>query len=254
MCKISVIVPALNEENNLLKAVENIIEAFNKLKVIGEIIIINDGSQDSTESIIKSLMNQYPFIKLISHKTSKGIGASFWVGVDESDGEFVTLLPGDAENDAFEIIRYLPLMDHVDVIIPFCYNKEARSPGRRMISKLYKGIINISFGMLLNYMNGTVMYRRSVLKSLTLRNGGFFYQTELLIKAIRKGYLYAEVDYAISQRSQGSSKALTLTSLKRVLIGYIATIFNIYLLDKINKNKKDLVIESVTALRLKQLD
>ena len=128
MCKISVIVPALNEENNLLKAVENIIEAFNKLKVIGEIIIINDGSKDSTESIIKSLMNQYPFIKLISHKTSKGIGASFWVGVDESDGEFVTLLPGDAENNAFEIIRYLPLMDHVDVIIPFCYNKEARSP------------------------------------------------------------------------------------------------------------------------------
>lgn len=79
------------------------------------------------------------------------------------------MLPGDAENDAYEILRYLPLMEHVDIVIPFIYNKNVRSRKRRIISKFYKGIINLSFGRMLNYMNGSVMYRKCVLQNITLK-------------------------------------------------------------------------------------
>ncbi|HLF19338.1 MAG TPA: glycosyltransferase family 2 protein, partial [Bacteroidota bacterium] len=187
--KISIVMPALNEEKNVSAAVMDAVSSFERIGCSGEIIIVNDGSTDKTEEVVRGLMKKYPFIRVVVHDKPKGIGAAFWEGVAHAEGELVTLLPGDGENDSYEILRYMPLMDHVDIIVPFIYNKQVRSWQRRLISKVYKAVINISFRILLNYMNGTVMYRRSVLQTLTLKNNGFFYQAELLIKALRRGYL-----------------------------------------------------------------
>lgn len=228
--KISIIMPSLNEAENIEGAIDNVVAAFRKLEISGEIIVINDGSTDRTGEIVEELFKKYSFLRMIRHDIPKGIGASYWQGIWNSRGEIVTMMPGDGENDAYEILRYLPLMEHVDIIIPFFYNKEARTPSRRLISKTYKAIINLSFGILLNYMNGTVMYRKSILAGTTLRNSGFFFQTELLIKCLKKDYLYAEVPYAIKQRASGTSKALSLKSLIKVISGYISMMITIYLL------------------------
>ena len=248
--KVSVIMPALNEEDNISKAVEDVVEAFNRLNIHGEIVVVNDGSTDRTKIIVDDFIVKYSFIQLICHDKPKGVGASYWEGIWKSQGEIVTMLPGDAENDAYEILRYLPITDHVDIVIPFIYNKNARTWKRRMISKFYKGIINISFGMLLNYMNGSVMYRKCVLQNVTLKSGGFFYQTELLIKSIKNGYLYAEVPCAIQRRLSGESKALTFKSLFKVIRGYLYTMGAIYFFDR---KDKPIVSDSITALRQRQL-
>ena len=249
--KISVIMPALNEENNLAGAIENVIEAFRKLGVSGEIVVVNDGSTDRTAAIVEGFKGKYPFIQLIHHDKPQGIGASYWDGIWKSEGEIVTMIPGDGENDTYEVLRYLPLMDHVDIVIPFIYNRNVRSWSRRLISKLYKGIINLSFGMLLNYMNGNVIYRKCILQDITLKSRGFFYQTELLIKCIKGGYLYAEVPCALQQRGSGRSKALTFKSLLRVIRGYLYMVGTVYLFN--NKNRR-IVPDSVTALRYRKLE
>lgn len=243
---ISVIVPALNEAKNIERALDNILDSFNRIGCKGEIIVVNDGSTDETESIVRNLTTNMPNIKLLCHETPKGIGSSFWHGVKESSGEYSVLISGDGENDCYEILRYLPMMDHVDIVIPFWYNTEVRTWQRRYLSKLYKGIINLSFGLLLNYMNGTVMYRKCVLENLNLKSTGFFYQTELLIKAIKCGYLYAEVPCALKQRLEGKSKALTTKSLRQVVSGYISTVAAVYLF---NPRKKVIAPGSVTAMR-----
>lgn len=248
--KISVIMPALNEENNISLSVENVVKSFDQLDVHGEIVVVNDGSTDRTKEIVDNLIVKYSFIQLICHDKPKGVGTSYWEGIWKSRGEIVTMLPGDAENDAYEILRYLPLMDHVDIVIPFIYNQNVRTWKRRMISKFYKGIINFSFGMLLNYMNGSVMYRKSVLQNIELKSSGFFYQTELLIKSIKSGYLYAEVPCALKQRMSGESKALTFKSLRKVTCGYLSTMAAVYVFDR---KRKPIVPDSVTALRYRQL-
>jgi dolichol-phosphate mannosyltransferase len=226
--QISVIMPALNEEKNLAAAVANVFDAFSTLGIAGEVIIVNDGSNDSTGEVARSLQQKFGPVRVITHPFSKGIGAAFWAGVAEASGEAITMLPGDGENDAFEILRYFPLLREVDVIIPFVFNHEARKLGRRIVSKIYKSIINLTFGILLNYMNGTVVYRRQALRSISLHSTGFFYQTELLIKAIRKGYLYAEVPCALRQRKGGVSKALSLKSLVRLSRDYLVTLVSVF--------------------------
>ncbi|TAN45463.1 MAG: glycosyltransferase family 2 protein [Nitrospirae bacterium] len=226
--KVSVVMPSLNEQANLELAVKNVITAYESLNIKGQIVIVNDGSSDSTGSIAESLAKQYSFVKVLHHETPQGIGGSFWDGALSSDGEAVIMVPGDGENDAAEILRYMDLMEHVDVIVPYVFNKSVRSTKRRILSRLYRGIINVSFGMSLNYMNGTVVYRKAVFENIELRSKGFFYQTELLIKCIRAGYLYAEVPYALKVRAEGVSKAVSLKSLKNVIKAYISTFCSAY--------------------------
>lgn len=247
---VSVVMPALNEEANITAAVENVVESFNKTGITGEIVVVNDGSTDSTKHKVECLIKKYSNIRLLNHEKPKGIGASFWEGIQISKGEIVTMLPGDGENDAFEILRYVPLMSQVDIVIPFVYNINVRPLKRRMLSKLYKGIINVSFGMLLNYMNGTVMYRKSILDNISLKASGFFYQTELLIKCLKNNYMYAEVPYILMTRSSGGSKATSFKSLLGVIKGYLTVMASVYITDR---KTKYISPNSVTAHHIRRI-
>jgi glycosyltransferase involved in cell wall biosynthesis len=226
--QITAIMPSLNEEKNLASAVRNVISSYDRFGISGEIVIVNDGSTDGTGKRAEEFRQQNPSIQVIHHAAPQGIGGSFWDGVQAARGDIVVMIPGDGENDAAEILRYLPLMDQVDMVVPYVFNRQVRSRMRRKVSNLYRGIINLTFGTTLNYMNGTVLYRKCILGDLELKARGFFYQTELLIKCIRRGYLYAEVPYALLTRAAGRSKATTLRSLTSVMRAYLALLIEVY--------------------------
>ena len=249
--EISVVMPALNEEANVERAVRETFAAFENLGITGEVVLVNDGSVDRTGEICAQLKMNFPHLHIITHRVPHGIGGSFWEGAHAASGDVVTMLPGDGENEPTEILRYLPLMQEVDIVVPFVYNVEVRGRRRRWVSRSYKAIINLSFGTLLNYMNGTVMYRKTVLQSLNLNSRGFFYQTELLIKAIRMGFLYAEVPYALGTRTTGKSKALTLQSLFKLSKDYLLTVYSVYFVNR--KKPKEYPAQSVTSERHKRL-
>lgn len=226
---LSVIMPALNEEKNIKQAVENTLAAFMRNYVDGEIIIINDGSTDRTPEIIRELIDKHENIKTINHDTPKGIGTSVWEGFTTSEKDVVVMFPSDNENDPDEALMFFSLMESVDIVIPFIYNIEVRDKQRRLISSIYNFIINMSFGIKINYHNGTTFFRRAILDDIELTSFGFFYQAELLIKLIRKGYLFAEVPNYMCQRCSGESKALSWKSLREVAKGYLYLAYNIHI-------------------------
>lgn len=247
---VTAVMPALNEAENLATAVSNVLESFRQLGIQGELIIVNDGSSDRTGEIAAEFAAKHADIRVLHHQQPQGIGASFWHGVREASGETVTMLPGDGENDAAEILRYLPLLQEVDIVVPFIYNREVRSPARRLLSIIYREIIKGSFGLSLNYMNGTVMYRRCIFSGIELKNGGFFYQSELLIKTIKRGYLYAEVPCALRTRGSGNSRATSWNSLRRVMGGYLGIFRDMHFGPTPDG---EIVADSATARRLQEL-
>ena len=226
---ISVIMPALNEEKNIEAAIKNALDALAALNIKGEIVAINDGSSDRTKEIIENFIKKMNNIKLINHKCPQGIGASFWDGVNNAQGEAVVMLPGDNENDPWETFRYANLLNHVDIVIPFVFNKQVRSFFRNALSYAYRFIINSTFGVNFNYTNGTVLYRKSILSEINYKSTGFFFQTEILIKVAKKGYLFAEVPYRLGLRPEGVSKAVTFPSFLKVAKGYFRLVKDIYL-------------------------
>lgn len=245
---ITVIMPALNEERNIKATIENTLKALGDYRINGEIIVINDGSSDNTEEIVNYVIKRGSCIRMIKHDAPKGIGASFWEGVDNAKGDIVTWIPGDNENDPWEIFRYYKLLEHVDIVIPFIFNREARSLFRNTLSLVYRFIINTTFAVNFNYTNGTVLFRKSLLTELDRRNEGFFFQTDILIRTVKKGYLFAEVPYRLGIRKEGISKAVSFPSLMQVIRGYLHLVRDYYFS---NKQKTALLFsdDSLTAKR-----
>src|SRR4030042_1452804 len=105
--QLSIIMPSLNEEKNLETAVLNVYQAVKKYQAACEVIIINDGSRDRTREIAESLTKRYNDmpVKLINHEKPMGVGYSFRDGTQNAEGEAVTMMPGDGENEAGEIIQ-----------------------------------------------------------------------------------------------------------------------------------------------------
>lgn len=248
---LSVVMPSLNEEQNITEAIGSTLAAMDLYGIPGEIIVINDGSTDRTAELIAQCMERDSRVRVLHHQTPRGIGASFWDGVDHSDKDVVIMLPGDNENIPEEIFRYYGLLEHVDMVIPFLFNREKRSLFRNALSYAYRFIINTSFFVNLNYTNGTVLYRRSLLQEMPTRSNGFFFQTEILITAIKKGYLFAEVPYRISARAGGKSTAVKFPSFVNVVKGYLALMREVWL-GKRPELSKNFSSDSATCIRRRQ--
>jgi len=246
---LSVIMPCLNEQDNVLNAIENTILAFEKYSIDGEIILVDDGSTDNTGQYVKKYNEQNKSTKVISHKIPLGVGASFWDGVKNASNDFVVFVPGDNENDARDFLRYFHLVNDVDIIIPFVMNIEVRSKFRRIVSSIYRLIINITFGMNLNYTNGNVIYNRKILSDIQLKTTGFFFQAELLIKLIRMGYFYAEAPHILSKRQLGKTKAITLSSLFNVIFSYCHLVWDIHFMRVEGRQRKTVNPNSVSNKR-----
>lgn len=248
--KISVIMPALNEEANILSAIRDVLKALEDFNINGEIIVVNDGSTDKTGEMVSDIIKKDKRVNMIRHDVPHGIGASFWDGIDNVSGDVVIMLPGDNENDPWEIFRYHELLKHVDIVIPFVFNKEVRPLFRNALSFVFRYIINATFLVNLNYTNGTVLYRKSILKELNHRDNGFFFQTDILIRTIKKGYLFAEVPYRLGLRAGETSKAVSFPSLLQVIKGYLRLARSSYL--KNNRRKRPRFSkDSLTKIRRK---
>lgn len=245
---LTVVMPALNEEKNIELAIKNTLKALDDFNINGEIIVVNDGSTDKTDEIIGNMMNNDSRVKILRHECPQGIGTSFWKGVDNSIGDIIVMLSGDNENDPWETIRYYRLLEHVDIVIPFNFNKEVRSVFRNVLSFVYRFIINKTFLVNFNYTNGSVLYRKSILKELNYRSSGFFFQTDILIRTVKSGYLFAEVPYRLNLRIGGISKAVTFPSFVKVVKGYLNLVKDYYLNKKINLNRS-FAKDSLTGIR-----
>ncbi|MFC1501495.1 glycosyltransferase family 2 protein [Elusimicrobiota bacterium] len=226
---LAVIIPALNEEENIKDAVLDTVSAMDKYNVKGEVTVVNDGSTDRTREIVENLMKEFPLLKLINHDVPQGIGASFFEGAKKTDKEIVVMFPGDNETRPEDSLAFFSTIKEVDIIVPFFVNINLKTKIREFISSLYRTIINISFGVSLNYTNGTVLYRRCILEGIELRSKGFFYQAELLVKLIRKGYLYAEIPSFLYLRHGGKSKAVNVKALLEVMKNYSRLLFDIFI-------------------------
>jgi len=227
---LTIIMPALNEVENIRDAVGETLRAFDECGIDGDVLVINDGSTDGTQAVVEEIMQTDKRVSVRVHDAPWGVGASFWDGQDHAKGDVICFLPGDNENDPWEIFQYFRLLEHVDIVIPFVFNRQVRPFLRNALSFMYRFIVNSTFLVNFNYTNGTIMWRRSILHEIgsKLRSTGFFFQTDALIRLTRKGYLFAEVPIRLGQRGTGVSKALSFPSFMNVVRGYLKLVRDVY--------------------------
>ena len=107
--KISIIIPAYNEEEGIKKVISELKEITNQEC---EIIAVNDGSTDQTEKILENIKD----IKLINHSYNKGYGAALKSGIRKAQGEYILIIDGDGTYPVNEIPKLLKYTNDYDMV------------------------------------------------------------------------------------------------------------------------------------------
>ncbi len=213
---ISVVVPSLNEAQNLETTVAEILAEIPRHFDDFEILIVNDGSTDQTGEIAEALARQHPAVRVFHNPGNQGYGKSYFRGVSEASKDYVVLVPGDGENDLAGMSPLWPLIGTADLIVPFTLNPEIRSRFRRVFSRLGTLTMNTLFGMRLRYYNGTVVCRTEALRRIRVETWGYLFQAESLIRLVAGGASYREVGIRVRPRAFGRSKLFTARNLGEV--------------------------------------
>ncbi len=173
MKTISIAVPCYNEEENVKNFYNEIKKVLDKIKdkYSYELIFINDGSKDNTESLIKELRNQDSFIKLISFSRNFGKEAAIYAGLNSAIGDYVVLMDADLQHPPTTILEMLTQIEEndYDVVATKRKNRKGEPVVRSLFSKMFYKLIKIFVPMEENVQDFRIMKREVVEAVLSLK-------------------------------------------------------------------------------------
>ena len=182
-----VIIPALNAAQTLGKLLERI-EPHTSL---GGIVVVDDGSTDGTASIAREAG-----AKVLRHEVNRGKGAAlrtaFAYVLASTNFNDVITLDADLQHDPREIPRFMECRSHTgaDLIIGVRKRLGSGMPLHRILSNMLTSrLVSARSGVRIDdSQSGFRLISRSVLSALTVESDGFEAETEILLKAARKGF------------------------------------------------------------------
>ena len=92
---LSVVIPAYNEANRIVKTFEHTLAYLNKQSYTWELILVDDGSRDQTIAVIESVVPKTPNIRLLTYHPNAGKGKAVRTGICASSGEYVLFMDAD---------------------------------------------------------------------------------------------------------------------------------------------------------------
>ena len=184
---ISIIIPAYNDSKSIEKLVEEVDLVTKKITNSYEILIVNDGSKDDTQEVVSRLANKYKKLNFFIHKENKGYGRTLKTLYENSKGDFVINLPGDAQIPAENIKKFMEVGYDKDIVIG--YRKKRMDSNRRKIySFLYNLLISIIARKRVYDVHSAKRVSRKIFKNIKLKYENDFLDTELVLRSIFNYY------------------------------------------------------------------
>jgi len=205
MIDLSIVLPAFNEERNILKAISNA-EAYLRSRFKSfEIIVVNDGSTDSTAAMVTKLAKQKKYLKLVSHSKNQGYGAALRSGFSACQAELIFYTDSDNQYDISELDKLLPNLEWSDIVAGFRIHHNDPL-ARIIISWIYNQIIWFVLGLKIKDVDCSFkLYKKVVFDSIKLRSNTGLIDAEILINALKKGYRISQVGVNHYPRIAGNS-------------------------------------------------
>ena len=222
---LSVFFPAYNEEVNIEKTVRRAKRVLQEIADKWEILIINDGSTDKTGQVGAKLRREDKRIDVINHPANLGYGAALKSGFSNARYPWIAFTDSDGQFDFSEIKKFLPLMKDSDLILGYRLNR-ADSFLRKIYTFVWGKIPVVLWGLRVkDYSCGFKMIKKKVFEAVQpLVGEEKVTQIEMLVKAKRKGFKFAEVGVRHYPRKFGKSTGANI----KVVIRSIMDLFKLY--------------------------
>jgi glycosyltransferase involved in cell wall biosynthesis len=216
--KISIIVPAFNEESTISIIVDKLLNLYLVNNIKKEIIIVNDCSTDNTEHLIQNIIKSNPTGEIIDikHEKNLGKGAAIHSGIKNATGDYLIIQDADLEYDPSEINKLLkPVLDgYADVV----YGSRFIGGAPHRILFFWHTIGNKFLTFLSNFftnLNLTDMetcyklFKTSIIKTISLQEKRFGFEPEITSKIAKiKGIRIYEVGISYYGRTYLEGKKI----------------------------------------------
>lgn len=206
--KLSVFLPAYNEEANIGSTVRKVKETLLKTAQEWEILVINDGSKDKTGEVVKKLAEGDSRIKIINHPQNRGYGAALKSGFYNSQYPWIAFIDSDGQFDFSEIANFIQTQRETkaDLVIGY-YRKRMVSKFKIITSKIWELTVLLLFGLKVKDIDcGFKFFSKKVIETIPKLESerGAFINSEFLIKAKKQGFKIVEIPVNHYPRKSGT--------------------------------------------------
>jgi cellulose synthase/poly-beta-1,6-N-acetylglucosamine synthase-like glycosyltransferase/glycosyltransferase involved in cell wall biosynthesis/O-antigen/teichoic acid export membrane protein len=207
-CQISIIVPVLNEADNVVGLVERFDSACKIANISYEVIFVDDNSTDDTVRVINlDLIDKYP-VKLFPKKGNAGKAYSILEGFEHAKYDYVAMIDADLQYPPEAIPRMVELLtqNQADIVVA---NRVARDTSilRKIASKGFDFVFaKMLHDMHVDVQSGLKVFRRQVMEEIQITPSPWTFDLEFLLKARNYGYVIKGHDIYFAERTKGISK------------------------------------------------
>jgi glycosyltransferase involved in cell wall biosynthesis len=204
---LSVFFPAYNDSGTIASLVIRALQTAAQLTANYEVIVVNDGSTDSTDQILKALAQVYPALRIVTHSVNCGYGGALRSGFAAASKDIIFYTDGDAQYDPGEMeLLWQQMRPEVDLVNGY---KISRSdPWHRIfIGRFYHHVVKTLFGLTIRDVDCDFrMMRRTIFDRVRLEKNSGVICLEMMKKIQDAGFIIVEVPVHHYHRAYGRSQ------------------------------------------------
>jgi 2-polyprenyl-3-methyl-5-hydroxy-6-metoxy-1,4-benzoquinol methylase len=213
----TLVVPCLNEEHHIAPTLDTVVAAMMELPYSYEVLVVDDGSTDSTAKVVENYMEAHPAlpIRLIRHPQNRGLTRSYVDGAFLGRGRYYRLVCGDNAETKEALVACFKQIGKADMVVPYYQQVEGKSAFRMWLSNFYTNLVNMLSGYRIKYYNGLAVHLRYNVMRWGPYSFGFGFQAELITRLLDEGCSYVEV--AVNNTHREKSRGNSALNYKNLL-------------------------------------
>lgn len=216
--KLSIVVPAYNEDRTIGEMLSKLIN-LELSPVEKEIIVVNDGSSDTTHEVIERIKQHYPQIVVIHHAKNKGKGAAVRTGFGSATGDVIIIQDADLEYNPSDIPKIIkPIIEKKARVVygtrlkmkPVFFGKNKTPLLLHFFGNKFLSLATtVMFGYPISDMETCYKaFERSVIKGMRLKSRSFNFEPEITAKILKKGIRILEIPIKTKPRGFDEGKKI----------------------------------------------
>lgn len=206
MFGVSVVVPTLNEEQNIPQLISRLHAVFSRHKILYEVIFIDDHSTDDTVNIIKKLSSQFP-VKVFIKKGNRGKAFSLLEGFEKAKFDILCMIDADLQYPPEAVPEMAKMLFAGFDVVVAKRNEKKIGFTRKLLSRGFNFVFaRWLHGLNFDVQSGLKVFRKEIIERIKIMPSAWTFDMEFLIKAQHAGYHVGSYPIDFENRTFGKPK------------------------------------------------
>lgn len=200
---LSFVLPAFNEEGNIVASVRRCVEVATELALEFEVIVVDDGSVDATKVLVDGLAAGDARVRALHHPKNRGYGAALRTGLFAATKDLVFFTDADLQFDVAEVTHLLARAEEAEIVAG--YRAPRRDPPLRVfLGWGWSRLVGLTFGLQVRDVDCAFkVFDRRLFDRIPVHSLGAFVNTEILVRARAEGFRLVQVPVTHHPRQHG---------------------------------------------------